>query len=188
MRFGGRFPFFLENPFVQTYQRTPQFHFDETLTRANKLAQSQIQILMQSPPSKTQPLFEKSQGTGTDQMLETFAPSLSPDGSLLAFVARDSSRRSSLKIYKRNPTTGNFVGAKPWSSFSERESHAQEQVSPIPTPGPRFSARAFFNFSEFLEMFQYKGFHGTPAAALSFLIPLAEPNPYHSGLISGFMI
>jgi hypothetical protein len=150
-RLGGTFPFFLESSFVRTYQRVPQSHFDQTLARAHVLAQKQIQTLKKVPPSDLKPLFPRTATTRPSDTLETFAPALSPDGKLLAFVARDSSRRTSLKIHKRNPKSLDFFESRPWGSFSEKESFFQEPISPIPKPGPGFSLKGFFNLNEWID-------------------------------------
>lgn len=104
-RQGGRVPYFIEAPaqdlLGQSYLSEYKKALDETEARVHR----QLQALRLAPPTTDFPL-EMSHSENLSN------PAISPNGNLMALIARDFNDSRSVRIFARNPTTNDFVKAK----------------------------------------------------------------------------
>ncbi len=91
-RYGGRVPYFINAPIVNLTQKSYARLYQETLDSVKTKIETQLQKLGK---------LTEGQNLGFEDQVETFAPSISPDGLKMALITKADTNKRSIKILVR---------------------------------------------------------------------------------------
>lgn len=150
VRFGGRAPFFLTSPIEENFdgQDLPAL-FERTKKSVEERVLEQKKDLEKTPFSPVERFVDAD-------FLETFTPSISPDGLRMAFIAKDDTTKRSVQVLERPSTEFPFEASQRMRSFGQKREittpgqdlkipHAQDLDSP---PGGTINRISWFPDSQ----------------------------------------
>ncbi len=123
--YGGRFPFFIESPILDQNYGTYQIYLNDLIIQLNQKAKIQRNTLSQIPLSEGSPLI-------LENILETFHPVVSPDGSKLLLLAKNTANRRSVRILTRKDLKESFNGLSEFGKIESDISETQKESGPKP--------------------------------------------------------
>lgn len=91
-RYGGRVPYFINAPIVDLTKKSYAKLYEETLDSVKSKIENQLQVLG---------TLSEGQNLGFESQVETFAPSISPDGLKMAVITKTDTNKRSIKILVR---------------------------------------------------------------------------------------
>lgn len=124
-RYGGRVPFFIEGPAQDHFGKSYDEIFEEAIRSTTQ------RVLNQHYKLKTRS-FTKTQSLELPEIVESFSPSISPDGLKMAFLSKNETTRRSLQILERPSTREPFSAQHLKKSVLNKNPESSKESLPSP--------------------------------------------------------
>lgn len=141
--YAGRMPYFINGPAEDSLGMNYQGLFDRTMKTIETRGKKQLSELKVVPPSKTSSVH-------LDEV-ESFSPTVSPDGLKLAFISKDETERRFLSVLQRPNRNVPFDASQLRNSFGTKFGEASSEMhAPVPhdtesdPPGGTITRLAWF--------------------------------------------
>lgn len=123
--YGGRVPYFLDGPLNEATGVGYSKLFDQMKNSLQEKVLTQMTVLQKVPLSQGTPLTFKN-------AVESFSPTISPDGLKMAFLTKDDTNKRSVKILIRPSLSVPFEGSQIQGEVNQDISESLGELNPTP--------------------------------------------------------